>query len=160
MWCKVASTARRFSSFYALRAVSCGGHCAHTATLELSRYWRRHISASMSGEEAESGDGKSQTPETPPGFLQVHGGTCKDTLSQRGGGLLQSRTRGQQRPKYIGDKRLYEESVGAQQKEKKENIVKQRKRPDWQQEQNRMGRRRRREGERRSGRDRRKRWRK
>ena len=77
MWCKVASTARRFSSFYALRAVSCGGHCAHTATLELSRYWRRHISASMSGEEAESGDGKSQTPETPPGFLQVTEGRAK-----------------------------------------------------------------------------------
>ena len=83
---------------------------------------------------------KEPDPGDSPGVPAGHGGTCKDTLSQRGGGLLQSRTRGQQRPKvyttlsmsvclhlpcmfilqYIGDKRLYEESVGAQQKEKKE----------------------------------------
>ena len=93
----------------------------------------------MSGEEAEFGDGKSQTPETPPGFLQVTEGRAK-ILFPSAEEVFYNPVQEVNRDlrcttlsmsvclhvpcmfilQYIGDKRLYQESVGAQQKEKKE----------------------------------------
>ena len=81
MWYKVARTVGIFCRFYPPRAASSSGNCSPTARFELSGPWRRRISSRMSGGEEtqeSAGDaGKSQTPETPPGFLQVTEGRAK-----------------------------------------------------------------------------------